>query len=80
MVMSCGRFCGSLAAGKEGTGGRGGVAGGAFSLSVACDSWLDRALDVLGREGRSVVCCVGLGFELKSAGGLGKSATIWRVD
>ena len=36
--MSCGTFCDSVAVEKEGTGGRGGVAGGAFSLSVACDS------------------------------------------
>ena len=51
------------------------MAGGAFSLSVACESWLDMALDVLGREGRSVVADV-VGLGSASAGGLGKSVMI----
>ena len=75
MVTSVGTLCDSVEAEKAGTGGRGGVAGGAFSLSVACDSWLDMALDVLGREGRSVVADV-VGLGSASAGGLGKSVMI----
>jgi hypothetical protein len=56
---------------KTGTGGgRGGVAGGAFSLSVL-DSWL--AMAVFG--GGWAVASV-LGAVLKSAGGLGNSLTI----
>lgn len=69
--MSCGTCCGSGAVEKAGTGGRGGVAGGAFSLSVACESWLETALDVWGREGRSVVAGA-----VESGGGLGKALTI----
>jgi hypothetical protein len=76
VVISGGILCDSVEAEKVGTGGRGGVAGGAFSLSVACESWLDMAFEVLGREGRSVVAdVVGLGFV--SAGGLGNSPIIW---
>lgn len=76
MVISGGILCEAVEAKKAGTGGRGGVVGGAFSLSVACESWLDMALEVLGREGRSVVAdVVGRGFE--SAGSLGKSLMIW---
>jgi hypothetical protein len=74
--MSVGTVCDSVEAEKAGTGGRGGVVGGAFSLSVACESWLDMALDVLGREGRSVVAEV-VGRGCVSAGGLGKSLMIW---
>lgn len=70
MVMSCGTFWASEDVEKAGTGGRGGVTGGAFSLSVVCDSWLDMAFDVWGREGSSVV----VGW-VASAGGLGKSLT-----
>lgn len=70
-VMSCGTAWASAGEVKAGTGGRGGVAGGAFSLSVACESWLDMALDVFGREGRSVTATA-----LWSGGGLGNSATI----
>jgi hypothetical protein len=75
--MSGGRLGDSVGAEKAGTGGRGGVAGGAFSLSVAWESWLDMAFEVLGREGRSVVADV-VGFGSASAGGLGKSLMIWR--
>ena len=70
--MSCGTCCASDETSKAGTGGRGGVAGGAFSLSVVCDSWLDMAFEVWGREGSSVLVC-----GVASAGGLGKSLTIY---
>lgn len=36
LTVSCGKLCDSES--KAGTGGRGGVAGGAFSLSVVCES------------------------------------------
>jgi hypothetical protein len=67
-VTSCGRACESGAP-KAGIGGRGGVAGGAFSLSVACDSWLDRAF-----WGRGVALASADAVE--SVGGLGNSLTI----
>jgi hypothetical protein len=38
VVISGGTFCDSDGAEKVGTGGREGVAGGAFSLSVLCES------------------------------------------
>jgi hypothetical protein len=75
VVISGGTLCDSVEAEKVGTGGRGGVAGGAFSLSVACESWLDMAFEVLGREGRSVVADV-VGLRVESVGGLGKSLII----
>jgi hypothetical protein len=59
--------------GKAGTGGRGGVAGGAFSLSVLCDSWLDKAFAVWGLEGSWVIAGA---LVLESAGSLGNSFTI----
>jgi hypothetical protein len=53
-------------------GGRGGVAGGAFSLSVVCDSWLDMAF-----WGRGVVLASAVEVEGEDAGGFGNSLTIW---
>jgi hypothetical protein len=66
-VTSCGRLCESGAA-KAGMGGRGGVAGGAFSLSVVCDSWLDMAF--WGRDALPASAVV------ESRGGWGNSRTI----
>jgi hypothetical protein len=75
VVISCGTSRGSAGAEKVGTGGREGVAGGAFSLSALCDSWLAVAFEVLGREGRSVTAGA-VGFEIECAGSLGNSLTI----
>jgi hypothetical protein len=66
--MSCGKVCALDGTAKAGTGGR---AGGAFSLSVACDSWLDIAF--WGR-GLGAVSAGAIG----SAGSGGKSPTICR--
>lgn len=60
---------------NAGTIGRGGVAGGAFSLSVVCDSWLDMAFG--GRAGASASAVVVVSVEVEPAGGGGKSLTIW---
>lgn len=66
---------------NAGTDGRARVAGGAFSLSVVCDSWLDMAFG--GRAGASasaVVVVVVVSVEVEPAGGGGNSLTIcsWR--
>jgi hypothetical protein len=69
-VTSCGRPVESDVVAKAGMAGREGVVGGAFSLSVACDSWLCDGFWGRGVESASA------GAAVDDAGGLGKSLTI----
>lgn len=71
MVISCGRLWLSAGAEKAGMGGREAALGGAFSLSVVCDSWLEMAFGLGALASASEIVVVG------SEGGCGNSLTIY---
>lgn len=80
-AMSAGKPCKDDGGGggerNEGTGGRGDVVGGAFSLSVVVDSWLDMGA----AEGAfAVFGPVDVTEPSGGGGGLGKSAMICQVS